>query len=128
MWVLFHRNAKTKVVDGGRSFLEHCPECGRHARFVEVEVNTGYGVFFVDLLSDKERKYRCSACGGVFDLETDDGPAELPPARSERELAAERAALEARRAVEAEQRRQRAEAKAIRIEDELAELKRRLGR
>lgn len=126
MWLLFHHQAKTKVVEGGRSFLEVCPECGRKARFVEVEVSDNYGVFFLDVISDKERKYRCSACGDIFDLR--DEPAQAPPAKSAQELARERAAASARQAAEAEQRREQAAAKANRIEDELAELKKRLGR
>ena len=51
-----------------------------------------------------------------------------PPATSARELARQRAAAEARQAAEAEQHRAQAEARANRIEDELAELKKRLGR
>jgi rubredoxin len=125
MWLLFHRNAKTKVVRDGHSFIETCPECGRKARFDEVEVSESYGVFFIDLVGDKERKYRCSACGDVFDLR--DVP-DRPPVKSAAELARERAVAEARQSVEAEQRRARLEAKANRIEDELAELKKRLGR
>src|SRR5262249_41387164 len=65
MWLLFHRNAKTRVVRDGQSFIETCPECGRRARFDEVEVSESYGVFFVDLVGDKQRKYRCGACGDV---------------------------------------------------------------
>jgi len=126
MWMLFHRNAKTKVIRDGDSFIETCPECGRKARFDEVEVTESYGVFFVDLVDDKERKYRCSACGDVFDLR--DEPERAPPAKSAAELARERAAAAARQAKEAEQRREQAAAKANRIEDELAELKKRLGR
>lgn len=125
MWLLFHRNAKTRVVRDGRSFVESCPECRRQARFVEVEIEENYGVFFIDVISDKERKYRCTACGDVFDLR--DKPDE-PPAKSARQLAEERAPAEARRAAEVEQRRVRAEVRANRIEDELAELKKRLGR
>jgi len=125
MWLLFHRNVKARVVRDGHSFIETCPECGRNARFDEVEISESYGVFFVDLVGDKERKYRCSVCGDVFDLR--DEPDQLP-AKSAQELARERAAAEARRTVEAEQRRAQAEAKANRIEDELAELKKRLGR
>jgi transposase-like protein len=131
MWLLFHHSAKTKPVEGGRSFVEQCPECGRNARFEEVEVSDSFGVFFVDLIDDKERKYRCSACRETFDLKADPAADRAPPtapARSARQIAAERAALEARRAAEAAQRRADAEIAANRIEDELAELKKRMGR
>jgi rubredoxin len=125
MWLLFTRNAKTRVVAGGKSFVETCPECHRRARFDEVEVSENFGVFFIDLIGDSERKYRCSACGDVFDLREGAAP---PPAKSPAELAREQAALEARRAAAAEQRREEAIARANRIEDELADLKKRLGR
>lgn len=154
MWMLVHRNAKTRLVAGGRSFLEVCPECGRKARFDEVEITKSYGVFFIDLIDDTERKYRCSACHEVFDL--CDEPDSATAARAERARPAEREterAAEARRAAEAERLRERARvqaaadaraqiraaqaraaeaeaahAKAARIEDELAELKKRMGR
>jgi len=129
MWLLFHRNAKTKVVRGGESFVETCPECGKRARFDEVEVSESFGVFFVDLIDDKERMFRCSACGDVFDRREPAKPAPAaPPAKSARELERERAAEEARRFAAEVRRREVAEAKANRIEDELAELKKRLGR
>jgi rubredoxin len=151
MWMLVHRNAKTRLVAGGRRFLEVCPECGRKAQFDEVEITKSYGVFFIDLLDDKERKYRCSACHEVFDLR--DEPDSAASARAEEARQAEReaeraAAADARRAAEADRLRERtraqavqaraaqeraaqakaAQAKATRIEDELAELKKRMGR
>jgi rubredoxin len=138
MWLLFHRNAKTKIVRDGRSFVETCPECGRRARFDEVEVSENVGLFFIDLLSDRERKFRCSACGDVFDLRDSPGePATLPePARPapaddgerERRAAQARRAAAARQAAVERERRERAEQAANRIEDELAELKKRMGR
>jgi hypothetical protein len=148
VWFLFHHNQKTQVVDGGESFVETCPECGRRARFDEVEISENVGVFFVDLVSDKERKFRCSACGNTFELQDDAGAATEPPARSDREareIERERATAAARQRAEDQrrdalaadqrqrglaehQRRELAEAKANRIEDELAELKKRLGR
>lgn len=36
MWVLFHRNAKTRPVRDGHTFVEECPDCGKRATFVEV--------------------------------------------------------------------------------------------
>jgi hypothetical protein len=93
-----------------------CPECGRKARFDEVEITKSYGVFFIDLLDDKERKYRCSACHEVFDLR--DGPDGATSARAEETRQAEReaeraAAAEARRAAEADRLRERARAQAV---------------
>jgi rubredoxin len=125
MWLLFHRNAKTRPVRGGDSFVETCPECGKRATFVEVEVTESFGVFFVDLIGDKERAYRCSACGETFDLK-DQRPAgappkPAPPAKSAAELARERELAE-------QQHREKTRAKAVQIEDELAELKKRMGR
>jgi rubredoxin len=161
VWLLFHRNARTKVVKNGESIVETCPECGRRARFDEVELSESFGVFFVDLITEKERKFRCSVCGDVFDLRDQPEPAPAAtPARSARELERKRVAEQARQRAEhqqrervdqarlraeqqrqgeriAEQARQRAEqqrrreleeTRANRIEDELAELKKRLGR
>ncbi len=125
MWLLFHRNAKTRPVRGGDTFVETCPECGERAKFVEVEITESFGVFFVDLVGDKERAYRCGACGETFDLK-DQQPAgapskPAPPVKSAAELEREREAAEQRR-------REAARAKAVQIEDELAELKKRMGR
>jgi DNA-directed RNA polymerase subunit RPC12/RpoP len=129
MWLLFHRNAKTRPVRGGDSFVEICPECGKRATFVEVEVTESFGMFFVDLVGDKERAYRCGACGETFDLKDqlpaggDAGARAKPalPQKSTAELAREREIAE-------ERRREAARAKAVRIEDELADLKKRMGR
>lgn len=127
MWMLFHRKAGTKVVRDGETFVEQCPECGKRATFHEVEVSESYGVFFVDLVGDKERAFKCGKCGEVFDL-GDRGAKAIAPQKSLDELAAEAHAADERRLVEAEQRKRLAEAKAVRVEDELAELKKRLGR
>jgi rubredoxin len=125
VWLLFHHNAKTKVVENGRTFVEICPECGNRARFHEVEITENVGVFFIDILGDKERKFRCGACANVFDRA--DAPAQAP-AKSAKDLERERATEQARRRAAEQRRREAAEAKANRIEDELAELKKRLGR
>jgi hypothetical protein len=121
MWLLFHRNAKTRPVRDGHTFVETCPACHQRARFVEVEIEENFGVWFVDVVGDKERAYRCSACCETFDLKDDDAaagaaqPAAKParPAvavRTDEEIAAEKAARE------------------IRLDDELAALKKRMGK
>jgi hypothetical protein len=98
-------------------------------RFDEVEITENYGVFFIDILDDKERKFRCSACANVFDRadSATQAPA-APPPKPARDLEHERAVEQTRRLAAEQRRRALAEAKAIRIEDELAELKKRLGR
>ena len=99
---------------GGRTFVEHCPTCEKPTRFREIEVKESFGVWFVDVIGDKERKYRCDVCEDVFDLR--DQPAALPeqpkplPAAPVKDHAAERERI------------------ATKIEDELAELKKRLGK
>jgi rubredoxin len=119
MWLLFHHGTKTRAVPDGDTFVDTCPECGKRARFHEIEVSESVGMFFVDLVDDKQRKYRCGACGDVFDLRDREAtpPPEKTLAEREREQLHER-----------EQKKQLAEAKAVRVEDELAELKKRMGK
>lgn len=112
MWVLFHRNVKTRPVRDGETFVETCPECGQRARFMEVEVAENFGLFFVDIVGDKERAYRCCACGETFDLK--DEAAAVPAAVAAKPAPAKPVAKPA--------------VDHTRIEDELAELKKRMGR
>ena len=142
MWLLFHRNAKTRAVRDGETFVERCPECGKRATFTEVEISENFGMFFVDIVGDKERAFRCGACGEVFDLK-DRGEAAPPPppVKSAAELERERKLAEKQRAAEAAAKatriarsgsagpRSNAEGRcAVSIEDELAELKKRMGK
>ncbi len=129
MWMLFHRKAGTRVVRGGESFVEKCPECKTRATFQEVELSEAYGVFFVDVVDDKQRAFRCCSCGEVFDRQDRGGA--LPaaaPSKSLDELLEDGRLDEQRRLAAAEERTRKAEAKAVRIDDELAELKKRMGR
>jgi hypothetical protein len=130
MWLLFTHNANTRVVRGGETFVETCPECGERAKFTEVEISENYGVFWVDVVGDKERAFRCGACAATFDLKDQTPTAgaakakqlpAAPPAKSLAELEREQAIAERKRS-------EAAAAKANRIEDELAELKKRMGR
>lgn len=119
MWFLFHHKSGAHTVPGGETFVEHCPTCQRETKFEEVEVGEKLGVFFIDVVSDKERAFRCRVCGDVFDLRDKPAaaPAPKPAARTAAQLTEERREREAETA-----------AKAVRIEDELAELKRRMGK
>ncbi len=112
------------MVSDGQTFTEECPTCQQKTRFVEVEVSEKYGVFFVDVVKDSERAFRCTKCGDVFDLR--DAPAvaakpATPPAkigkdRVEQLAAEQRKRDDARAAIE------------TKLDDELAELKRKMGR
>jgi hypothetical protein len=119
-WLL-HGKTRTRPVKGGEVLEQECPECKRYARFYEVEVTTSAGAFFVDLLSSTDRAYMCSECDEVFNLkDVDDKPA-LPPAQPPRDMLAE---LEREKA----KREALAAVKAQRVEDELAELKKKMGK
>lgn len=120
MWMLFHRRAGTKVVAGGRTFVEHCPTCEKPTRFREIESNESFGVWFVDVIGAKQRHYRCDRCEDVFDLR------DQPQALSEEP----QALPEEPRPLPAPKRDHAAERERIanKIEDELAELKKRLGK
>ncbi len=121
MWFLFHRKAGTQAVRGGKSFKEECPTCQRRTEFVEVEVSEKYGVWFVDVVKDTERAFRCTRCGDVFDLRDEE------PAAS---AAKPSTGMDRVEQLAAEQRRREAAREQIetKIDDELAELKRRMGR
>lgn len=121
MWLLFHHSTGAKVVPNGRTFVEDCPTCERRTKFDEIEQSENIGIWFVDVVGDTSRAFRCRVCNDVFDLR------EPPPPPPPRDQAAELAASQRR--LEDERVKQEAEraAKAVRIEDELAELKKRLG-
>lgn len=129
MWLLFHRRAGTKAVAGGKTFTEECPTCQRDTRFVEVECSESYGVWFVDVIGDKERAFKCTVCGDTFDLKAEQPqkPAATPQQRKQEQLdrVEQLAAEQRRRDAEAAKHRAKIE---TRIDDELAELKKRMGR
>jgi hypothetical protein len=128
-WLL-HGRTRTRGVKGGQVLHECCPECKEAATFREVEVTTSAGAFFIDVLSSTDRAFQCSECGEVFDLRDTAGAgavtgsgaaAALPAPTAPRDLLAE---LERERA----KRETLQAARDQRVDDELAELKRRLGK
>jgi hypothetical protein len=118
MWVLFHSSSKTRAVKDGERFEETCPQCKDHAVFIEVEIEDNVGLFFVDVMGDKRRAYRCTSCSATFDRK-DDAPALPTPVR---ELPKAVPALGAR----ATKRQEAARKIAREIEDELVAIKARL--
>jgi hypothetical protein len=130
VWFLFHHKKGTKAVSGGRVLEERCPTCRRTTRFHEVEVSEKLGVWFVDVIGDSERAFRCGECGDTFDLRD---PSSATSARVATP-AATKTGMDRVEQMAAEQRRRDAAGKAkaaemsIRIDDELAELKKRMGK
>lgn len=123
---LFTGSRKTRRVKGGEVFRQQCPDCKADATFYEVEITTSAGVFFVDVVGDSERAYVCSECNETFDLK-DKGaapaakPAAALPQPAPRDLLA---TLEA----ENDRRAALTAARDRKVDDELAELKRKLGK
>ncbi len=114
MWFLAHRKGSTQVVPDGETFTDECPTCQKRTRFVEVAITSKYGLFFVlDMIKDEERAFRCTSCGDIFDLKDTDAPAAQPAPKPVIEVKPDREAVA------------KIEKK---IDDELAELKRRMGR
>jgi hypothetical protein len=142
VWFLFHHKGRTRTVADGRSFTEECPTCQRTTRFDEVEVSDSYGVWFVDVIGNKERAFKCRVCGDTFDLR--DEAATKPATRSapapkagpgiERDGFTPARGMDRVEALAAEQRKRDADSQArraqieTRLDDELAELKRRMGK
>jgi len=121
MWFLFHRKAKTKAVPDGELVHEHCPTCRRTTLFHEVEVTKKYGVFFVDMIDDRERLFLCTGCGETYERVVDEAAPVRPPPKTGMDRVEELAAEQRRRDASKAQM-------AAKIDDELAELKRRMGR
>lgn len=127
-WLLTGKK-RTRVAPDAKTMRADCPECRRPNDFVEVEVETSAGVWFVDVLSDTERLWKCCGCGETFELRDTTAatsakaspkaplPAQPPPRDMRAELERERAAREAEA-----KRRARA------VDDELVALKKKLGK
>lgn len=142
MWLIGGRNKKIRTVDGGRSFRARCPSCDAVAPFAEVRVATTYHVFFIDLFDDAETGVRCASCGDAF---TDDDAIEIIdralPATEEEQVALEertlaryeaefraKALARQRQSARLETMENAKRAREAAIDDELAALRKRLGK
>lgn len=124
MFVWLSTKKRARRVENGRKLRRKCPECGATTDFYECVVERSVSAFSVVKLWDGESTaYACSACGEVTELGDTHEP-ELT-AREQRELAEQRTrALEAAK----REREQAATAKRQQVDDELAALKRKLGK
>lgn len=121
---------KVKVVKDGRVERRKCPECGKTADFREVLVTSKWTAYVVVSLWNSEKTaFRCDACEEVMELD-DTEDAELTP----KELEQQRRLEEKRRLVEAkaaEVAKRQAASQAVQqeqaIDDELAQMKKKLG-
>jgi predicted RNA-binding Zn-ribbon protein involved in translation (DUF1610 family) len=129
-FVLFGRKGKVRRVVDGQFEKRRCPECGTTTVFRECLVEKTYTAYhFIDLWSSKSTQFSCDACGSVMDLDDTLGP-ELSP-REQAQLAALQDKQRAIAAKQAEadriQRDRDLQARERDIDDELREMKARLG-
>lgn len=126
MWLLFHQSKRTRAVAGGEQFVDTCPSCQQRATFVEVELEENVGLFFVDMIGDKQRAFRCSSCLDTFEREDAGDAADASAALPAPPREARRHGVDAPR-TPLDRRRLRARAIAEEIEAELLAIKSRLG-
>jgi ribosomal protein S27E len=107
----------------GRAIKRKCPGCGKTSEFREGDVRDTYSVYSVSLFDDDYHAVQCSSCGDVMDLDKTLEP-ELN-AREQRKLAQQR---ERELATARREREQNQATKQRQVDDELAALKRRLGK
>lgn len=117
------RKRKFRPRPDGRTHRRKCPECGETTEFREGDVHDSYSAFSVKLFDDDYQAFQCSSCGEVMALDES-----LEPALT----AAEQRALDEQRTRELEAARHEREreeaAKQRQVDDELAAIKRRLGK
>jgi hypothetical protein len=73
MWLLFDGKSQFKQIPDGRQVERHCDDCGRHTTFVECDITDTLRVWFVDALSNTQRRFVCRECGE--DVALDEVPA-----------------------------------------------------
>lgn len=146
MFLWFGNKTSVQAVRGGRKVVADCPGCGATCQFHECRQKKSFNLYVVvPLLEDQQTVFRCTNCGGVFEMVAEP-EAEVTAdvanrrdrraaekARRKQQKLEERREREAKRLAEArrlaeQKRRQKAAAERERkIEDDLAALKRRMG-
>ena len=128
--IIFGRKSKARLVPDGRFEKRRCPECGKTAVFREALVNHKYHVFWaLELFGTESTKFCCDKCSAMMDLDDTLEPELTEKEKAQQEaLAAKEAKVEAkRRELEDRKARERDAAKAQSVEDELAQMKKKLG-
>lgn len=128
--IIFGRKSKARRVPDGRFEKRRCPECGKTTVFREAIVENKYHVFFVvDLFDTESTKFACDACGSLMDLGDTQDPELSASERAQADALAAKQAQIAAKQRELAQRQRKADetAKAKSVDDELAEMKKRLG-
>lgn len=128
LWV--GRKSKARMVPDGQFEKRRCPECGKTAVFREAVVNKAYSAWVVLKLWESESTtYVCDKCGSMVDLDDT-----LEPELSAREqakqtrLTAEKAQVAADKRRLANEQFKLAEKKRDQdLDDELAQMKEKLG-
>jgi len=133
-FLLFGQKGKARRVPDGQFEKRRCPECGKTTVFRECVVEKTYTAYrVINLWKSESTQFSCDACGALMDLD-DTEPAELSAREQAQQQAieAKRAAVEAKRTkVEAKREQARSLKEAAEreqsIDDELAEMRSRLG-
>jgi predicted RNA-binding Zn-ribbon protein involved in translation (DUF1610 family) len=128
--IVFGRKCKARLVPDGRFEKRRCPECGKTAVFREALIKSTYHVFWaLELFDSESTKYCCDKCSSTMDLEDTLDPELTEKERVQLEaIAAKEAKLDAkRRELDDKKAREREAAKAKSVEDELAQMKKKLG-
>jgi hypothetical protein len=126
MFFLFGKKTRARPVANGRTVTGRCPGCETIQQLHEVERESTYTAYIaIDLFSSKERAFACASCGEVVDA---DEIASTPPPRDERAEREAREAATQRREAEKQRREAEKKTRAREVDEELAELKKRLGK
>lgn len=128
--LLFGRKKKVKPVKDGRVQRRKCPECGETTEFREATVKKTYTAYhFVNLWDSEDTAWVCSECHEVFDLDDTDAPELTAKERAQQDaIAKKEAKIAAKNAELAEkQRKQQAQQREAALDDELADMKKKLG-
>jgi hypothetical protein len=69
MWLIVGKSTKVQRIEGGREVQRRCEKCEKVTTFAECNMKDSMQVFFVSLLDFKTRRMVCMTCGDDFDVD-----------------------------------------------------------
>jgi len=135
MFIFWQANNELARTPNGKRLQLTCLKCNQKSKFYECKVDEGVKLYFlVDIWKRTRRVLQCGECLAVcdyYDVFPDERDDKAKKQAAEAELKSKQEAdAQAKRQQEAEDKRRAEEKrrKDAQVEDELAELKRRMGR